>query len=173
MTISRKLYTGFGSILGILVLLFLVSFIASQHEHGARTSAASALTNLDKIGRARSLMMANRLGLRNFLLSGDPREEAKTVKGVSDLAVMLKSDKETATDDRLRSAFSSLETTEQTWLEDFCKPLIAKRHDVDAGHATVAELQIAYLQHSPGSLIGKDNLEIDELESQIQNPKLN
>jgi methyl-accepting chemotaxis protein len=167
MTIGRKLYIGFGSILGVLVLLFLVSFIASQHEHSARNSSASALSILDKIGRVRSQMMGNRLDLRNFLLSGDPREEAKTLKGVSDLAAMLKSDRETATEDRLRSAFSSLETTEQTWLEDFCKPLIAKRHDVDAGHATVAELQIAYLQHAPGSLIGKDNKEIDDLESEI------
>src|SRR5580704_5192392 len=120
MTISRKLYTGFGSILGILLLLFLVSFIASQHEHTARASAASALSNLDKIGRARSLMMANRLDLRNFLLSGDPREEAKTLKGVSDLQAMLRTDQESATDDRLRSAFSALESTEQTWVEDFC-----------------------------------------------------
>ena len=64
MGISRKLYTGFGSILGILLLLFLVSFIASQHEHTARNSAASALSNLDKIGRVRSQMMANRLDLR-------------------------------------------------------------------------------------------------------------
>ena len=30
MTISRKLYVGFGSILGILMLLFLISFFTSQ-----------------------------------------------------------------------------------------------------------------------------------------------
>nr|HEV7952470.1 methyl-accepting chemotaxis protein [Candidatus Acidoferrales bacterium] len=168
MGISRKLYTGFGSILGILILLFLVSFVASQHEHSARNSASSALSNLDKIGRVRFQMMVNRLDLRNFLLSGDPREEANTLKGVSDIQTMLRSDQETATDERLRSAFSGLESTEQTWLEDFCKPLIAKRHEVDSGHATVAELQIAYLQHAPGGFIGKDNKEIDDLESQIQ-----
>ncbi len=38
MTISRKLYTGFGSILGILVLLFVVSFTASHVEHNARNT---------------------------------------------------------------------------------------------------------------------------------------
>jgi len=40
MTIGRKLYTGFGSILGILILLFVVSFTASHIEHSARNTAA-------------------------------------------------------------------------------------------------------------------------------------
>jgi methyl-accepting chemotaxis protein len=168
MTISRKLYTGFGSILGILVLLFLVSFIASQHEHSARTSAAATLKNTEEIGLVRYQMMANRLDLRNYLLSGDPREEAKTFKGISDLQAMLRSNQETANDERLRSAFSSIETTEQTWVDDFCKPLLAKRHQVDAGQATVADLQIAYLQHAPGSFVGQDNKEIDDAAREIK-----
>jgi len=41
MTIGRKLYIGFGSILGILVLLFLIGFTASQREHSARNTGAS------------------------------------------------------------------------------------------------------------------------------------
>jgi len=41
MTIGRKLYTGFGSILGILILLFVVSFIASHIEHTRETPHAS------------------------------------------------------------------------------------------------------------------------------------
>jgi len=168
MGISRKLYTGFGSILGILVLLFLVSFIASQHEHSARTSAAAALKNTEEIGLVRYQMMVNRLGLRNYLLSGDPREEANTLKGINDLSTMLRANQETANDERLRSVFSSIENTEQTWVDDFCKPLIAKRHQVDAGQATVAELQIAYLQHAPGSFVGKDNKEIDDAEREIK-----
>jgi methyl-accepting chemotaxis protein len=168
MSISRKLYTGFGSVLGILILLFLVSFIASQHEHSARTSAAAALKSTEEIGLVRYKMMENRLFLRNYLLSGDPREEANTLKGISDLATMLRTNQETANDERLRSTFSSIETTEQTWAEDFCKPLIAKRHEVDAGKATVAELQIAYLQHAPGSFVGKDNKEIDDAEREIK-----
>jgi methyl-accepting chemotaxis protein len=168
MTISRKLYTGFGSILGILVLLFLVSFIASQHERSARTSAGLALRNTEEIESVRKQMLANRLSLRNYLLSGDPREEASTLKGINDLETMLRADQETANDDRLRSAFSSIETTELAWVDDFCKPLIAKRHQVDAGQATVAELQISYLQHAPGSFVGKDNKEIDDLERDIR-----
>src|SRR5579864_71605 len=168
MTISRKLYTGFGSILGILVLLFLVSFIASQHERSARTSSGVALRNTEAIEQVRYKMMENRLGLRNYLLSGDPREETNTLKGVNDLEAILRKDQEAANEDRLRSAFSSIETTEQAWAEDFCKPLIAKRHQVDAGQATVAELQIAYLQHAPGSFVGKDNKEIDDAAREIK-----
>jgi len=46
MTIGRKLYIGFGSILGILVLLFLIGFTASQREHSARNTGAFSLQTI-------------------------------------------------------------------------------------------------------------------------------
>src|SRR5471032_2301720 len=76
MTISRKLYTGFGSILGVLVLLFVVSFTASHIEHSARNTAADALQSIQNIERIRFQIMQGGLDLRNYLLSGDPRMES-------------------------------------------------------------------------------------------------
>ena len=52
MTIGRKLYTGFGSILGILILLFVVSFTASHIEHTARNTAAEALQSIQNIEKS-------------------------------------------------------------------------------------------------------------------------
>jgi methyl-accepting chemotaxis protein len=39
-----------------------------------------------------------------------------------------------------------VQQSEQSWLTEFADPLVSKRKDVDAGNATVAELQIFYLQ---------------------------
>jgi CHASE3 domain sensor protein len=75
MTISRKLYTGFGSILGILVLLFVVSYTASHIEHTARNTAADALRTIQSIEGIRYQLMQGGLDLRSYLLSGDPRME--------------------------------------------------------------------------------------------------
>src|SRR5258708_33859612 len=57
MTISRKLYIGFGSILGILVLLSLVSFTTSQREHSARNTGASSLQSIQIIEKIRYQVM--------------------------------------------------------------------------------------------------------------------
>src|ERR1700719_1278915 len=90
MTISRKLYVGFGSILGILVLLFLVSFFASQREHSARNTGASSLQSIQTIEKIRFQVMENGVSLRNYLLSGDPREETTEVHGIKTLAPILR-----------------------------------------------------------------------------------
>src|SRR5712692_8697531 len=82
MTIGKKLYVGFGSILGILVLLSLVSFTASQREHSARNTAAATLQSIQTIEKIRFQVMENGLDLRNYLLSGDPREESAEAAGV-------------------------------------------------------------------------------------------
>src|ERR1700680_1112055 len=115
MTISRKLYVGFGSILGILVLLFLISFTASQREHSARNTGAVALQTIQIIEKIRYQVMENGLSLRNFLLSGDPREEAAEASGIKTLATLLRDAQNKTNDDRLREAYSSIESNQQRW----------------------------------------------------------
>src|SRR3984893_17771854 len=168
MTISRKLYVGFGSILGILVLLFLVSFFASQREHSARNAGASALQSIQTIEKIRYQVMENGLSLRNYLLSGDPREESAEANGVKTLATLLREPQNKTTDARLREAYSSIESNQQSWEDDFSKPLIAKRHQVDAGQTTVSDLQIIYLQRPANNWVEKSVKEMDDAERGIQ-----
>jgi methyl-accepting chemotaxis protein len=168
MTISRKLYVGFGSILGILVLLFLVSFFASQREHTARSTSASALQSIQTIEKLRFQVMENGLSLRNYLLSGDPREESTEANGIKTLATILRDAQNKTTDERLREAYASIESNQQSWDDDFSKPLIAKRHQVDAGQTTVSDLQIVYLQRSTNTWVEKSGKEMDDAERGIQ-----
>jgi len=168
MTISRKLYIGFGSILGILVLLSLVSFTTSQREHSARNTAASSLQSIQIIEKIRYQVMENGLDLRNYLLSGDPREEAAESNGIRTLSNLLREAQNKTNDDRLREAFSTIESNQQSWEDDFSKPLIAKRHQVDAGQTTVSDLQIVYLQRSANNWVEKSVKEMDNAERGIQ-----
>ena len=145
MTISRKLYTGFGSILGILILLFVVSFTASHGEHNARNTGATALQSIQTIEKIRFQVMQGGLDLRNYLLSGDPRMESAKANDAKTLETMLREAREKAADDQLKDVYSAIESNQQSWEEEFAKPLIAKRHQVDAGQTTVSDLQIVYL----------------------------
>src|SRR6266403_3094624 len=137
MTISRKLYSGFGSILGILVLLSLVSFATSQREHSARNTGASSLQTIQIIEKIRYQVMENGLDLRNYLLSGDPRQEAAEANGMRTLASLMREAQNKTSDARVREAYSVIESNQRSWEDDFSKPLIEKRHQVDAGQTTV------------------------------------
>jgi len=151
MSIGRKLYTGFGSILGILVLLFVVSFTASHIEHSARNTASDALQTIQTIEKIRFQVMQGGLDLRNYLLSGDPRMETTKANDTKTLESTLRDARERATNEQLRDLYSSIESNQQSWDDEFATPLIAKRHQVDAGQTTVSDLQIIYLQRSTNS----------------------
>src|SRR3984893_13929813 len=147
MTIGKKLYLGFGAVLAIMLMLFMINIFTVRREYSARATVACTLSYVKAIESVRFQMMENRLYLGNYLLSGDLRDEDKANKGVNDLSALLEDVETKANDAGLRTAFVQVETGEHSWAEDFARPMIAKRHQVDAGDATVSDLQIFYLQH--------------------------
>src|SRR5437667_11417126 len=90
MTIGKKLYAGFGLILGILLILFLVNTAAVLKERSTRADTAAALDSVRAIELVRYQIMINRLDLDNFLLSGEPRDEDKVNHGMSEVTAALK-----------------------------------------------------------------------------------
>jgi methyl-accepting chemotaxis protein len=168
MTIGKKLYLGFGAILAIMLVLFVINLFTVRREYAARSNVAVTLSNVQIIETVRFRMMENRLFLGNYLLSGDLRDEDKTNKGFTDLATMLKESESRVSDQNLRSALSSVEENEQSWFENFAKQMIAKRHQVDAGDATVSDLQIYYLQHDPASWVNKSSGVLDDADRAVR-----
>src|SRR5208283_742308 len=69
--------------------------------------------------------------------------------------------------DFLRTALIQVESTEANWADNFAKPLLAKRHQVDSGDATVSDLQIFYLQKDPASWLAKSSAILDQANSDI------
>jgi methyl-accepting chemotaxis protein len=167
MTIGKRLYIGFGVILGILGLLFLVNIIAGFREQSARKDAKGALDNVSVIESVRYQIMLNRHNMDNFLLSGDPRDEEKVNKGFSDINDLIKRGEAQTTSDDVKTALIQVESTEASWADNFAKPLLAKRHQVDSGDATVSDLQIFYLQKDPASWLTKSSVVLDETRSKI------
>jgi methyl-accepting chemotaxis protein len=167
MSIGKKLYAGFGMVLAILVGLFLVNTFAALRERNARSDAAGALESVHTIETVRLQIMLNRLNLDNFLLSGDPRDEEKVNKGILDLSDALKRSESQGASDVLRTALIQVESTEASWSDNFAKPLLAKRHQVDSGDSTVSDLQIFYLQKDPASWLTKSSALLDQTTGQI------
>src|SRR5262249_18429706 len=56
-----------------------------------------------------------------------------------------------ANSEQQKSAVDTVEKNENTWMSEFAQPMLEKRKQVDAGNATVADLQIYYLQKDGAS----------------------
>ena len=167
MTIGKKLYAGFGLILVILAILFLVNIFTGYLEKSARNSASMALDSVRTVESVRYQIMLNRLNMNNFLLSGDPRDEDKVNKGLADMSDLIKRGEAQASNDAVHTALIQVESTEASWADNFAKPLIAKRHQVDSGDATVSDLQIFYLQKDPSSWLAKSSSVLDQSNEEI------
>jgi methyl-accepting chemotaxis protein len=153
MTIGKKLYLNFGIILSMVVVLFLVNLLAVQREHAAKAAATASLELADATNEVRFQMMQNRLYLSNYLLSGDTREVERMNEGLRTLVEKLQQGTALANSEQERTALTKVGQLEQAWGKEFAQPLIDKRKDVDSGNATVAELQIYYLQKDASSWV--------------------
>jgi methyl-accepting chemotaxis protein len=170
MTIGKKLYGNFGIILTMVVVLFLVNWFAVQREHAAKAAAAASLELANTTNAVRFQMMQNRLYLSNYLLSGDTREVDRMVEGLRTLNEKLEEGRALANSEQEKTALGRVQQLEQAWGKEFAQPLVDKRKDVDSGNATVAELQIYYLQKDASSWV-KNSTEALEL-ADVENRKL-
>jgi len=161
MTIGKKLYLNFGIILGMVVVLFLVNLLAVKREHDAKDAARASLELTDATNEVRFQMMQNRLYLSNYLLSGDTREVERMNEGMRTLAGKLQQGQTLANSEQERTALTKVDQLEQSWGKEFAQPLIEKRKDVDSGNATVAELQIYYLQKDASSWVKNSTEALD------------
>jgi methyl-accepting chemotaxis protein len=166
MTIGKKLYRNFGLVLAMVIVLFGINLIALQREHGAKAAAAQALQMAETTDKIRFQMMQNRLFLSNYLLSGDSREVDRMNEGIRNLNDKLQSGQTLANSDQQKSSLDKVQKTEQGWATDFAAPLMQKRKDVDSGNATVAELQIFYLQKDASSWVKNSNEFLDMVDQE-------
>ena len=79
-------------------------------------------------------------------------------EGIRQLTEKLEKAKSLATSEIRKDALDKVQQLEQNWAREFASPLVDKRKDVDSGNATVAELQIFYLQKDASTWV-KDSTE--------------
>src|ERR1700681_4049096 len=102
MTIHKKLYYGFGSVVAVMICLFVLNTAALLRERSARVARSAARENTSLVEMIRFEVMQNHLYLRSYLLSGDPSEEQNIVNGLSDLSALFQKDRRASGDEILR-----------------------------------------------------------------------
>src|SRR5512142_3309912 len=115
MTLGKKLYLNFGFILGMVLLLFLVNYLAVEREHSAKEAAAKSLKLAETTNTVRFQMMQNRLYLSNYLLSGDTREVDHMNEGLRILSEKLEQGGKMATSDQVKTSLAKVQQLEQSW----------------------------------------------------------
>jgi len=166
MNIRNKLYLNFGIILGTVLVLLAVNLLAVRREHETKAAAGRSIDMADATSAVRFQMMQNRLHLQNYLLSGDTRDVEKMKEGERQLNDALRRSRDLASSDQQRNELEKVQGLEQSWGADFATPLVDKRRAVDNGNATVAELQIFYLQKDPNSWVTRSSDVLDEVDRQ-------
>ena len=151
MTIGRKLYFGFGSIIAIIVILFIVNRVVVSRERAASGHASVALESVQSLEAVQSKMTQIQLALNRYLLTGDARQQTKLNVEIDNLANLFAKAKLKAPNEFLRDVLSQLEVAQRNWTEKFARPLVAARQRVDAGNSTVADLQVFFAEQDPTS----------------------
>jgi len=162
MTIRQRLDKGFRLVLAVVVIQFACAAIGLLIESRTKATMRNANDAAQATGDIRFQVMQNRVYLTNYLLSGDGRELTKLNDSTGKLADVTHGAAEHTSSQQLKDIFSRAGDGERDWFEHFASPLIEKRKQVDAGNATVAELQIFYLQQDPTSWNQKANANLDE-----------
>src|SRR5580698_3913683 len=164
MNIGKKLYLSFGIILGTVLLLLAINLIAVQREHETKAAAQRSIDMTEATSSVRFQMMQNRLHLQNYLLSGDTRDVEKMNDGERQLSDALRRSQELSNSAQQKSNLEKVQGLEQSWGTEFANPLVDKRRAVDSGNATVAELQIFYLQKDPNSWVSRSSDVLDDVD---------
>src|SRR5271155_2666196 len=164
MNIGKKLYISFGIILATVLVLLAINLGAVQREHETKAAAQRSIDMTEATSSVRFQMMQNRLHLQNYLLSGDTRDVEKMKDGERQLSDALRHSQDLANSTEQKSSLEKVQNLEQSWGGDFANPLVDKRRAVDSGNATVAELQIFYLQKDPNSWVSRSSDVLDDVD---------
>jgi methyl-accepting chemotaxis protein len=168
MTISKKLYLGFGSIVVVLVLLFVTNTTVLMQEQSASRNASAALEGVQALEGAQLKMMQVRLHLQDYLLTGDERQHDKMTREAGVLAELFNKGRMREQSDALREVLQRMEVNQRDWMDKFAAPLIAQRRRVEEGDATVADLQVFYAQTDPNAWTTASMLVVDQANAAIR-----
>src|SRR5438270_13702603 len=121
MTIAKKLYWGFGGMIGLVLILASVSQFGLWREQAAKRKTDRSFQVLRATSALQYLLSQNQIHLNNYLLSGDPGEAEKVVSGVSQLDDAIHSTQAKATAEE-RLPLERLNEAAHDWSEHFARP---------------------------------------------------
>src|SRR5260370_29997533 len=141
MSIGKKLYLGFGSILAIVLVMFGMNIVAAWHEQTTKKVYEDAIKTTQALARLDQARMDNGLRLRDFLLTGEMQTGDAITQGVNEIESSIKVAEESVSSlgsnkDKALQLLKDIRQTEKEWMQQFATPLMAKRREGDAGNGT-------------------------------------
>ncbi|HJX85785.1 MAG TPA: methyl-accepting chemotaxis protein [Candidatus Angelobacter sp.] len=173
MSIGKKLYLGFGSILAIVLVMFGMNIVAAWHEQTTKKVYEDAIKTTQALAKLDQARMDNGLRLRDFLLTGEMQTGDAITQGVNEIEGSIKAAEESVSslgnnkDEALR-LLTNLRQTEKDWMQQFAGPLMAKRREGDAGNGTATDLQNAYMRADPATWMKREEAPIAQLSKMME-----
>jgi methyl-accepting chemotaxis protein len=170
MNIGQRLKRGFGLVGGLLLLLFLVNFVAMISQRSSAGKTTTLFQQQRVTAQVGFQMMQNRQSLGNYLLSGNTKEAEQVALGYQALARNI-DDAIAALDPEdhkeIRASLSKLKEAEAVWMQSFANPVIDKRKQVDEGNIKVDEFNLYYMTKEAdaidaGGWLKKSRVPLDE-----------
>src|SRR5581483_5201578 len=134
MTIRNKLFLGFGSLLGLVLLLFLINISSVWNQAGTRNSMKKATDSSISIEKLRYQMAENLSNLNKYLLSGNVKDLNAFESGRAQFGGLLKQASINSVSTEQTNALNDVKTDEQAWYDQVAAPRIKERKDVVAGN---------------------------------------
>jgi len=147
-------------------MLLAINLYGVHREHETKAAAQRSIDMTEATASVRFQMMQNRLHLQNYLLSGDTREVEQMNEGERHLIEAVHHAQELSNSIEQRNSLEKVRGLEQAWANEFANTLVDKRRAVDSGNATVAELQIFYLQKDPNSWVSRSSEVLEEVDGE-------
>src|SRR5260370_24563086 len=123
MSIGKKLYFGFGSILAIVLVMFGMNIFAALHEQTTKNVYEDAIKTAQAMAKLDRARMDNGLRLRDFLLNGDlqnggQRPSDAITQGVTEIENSLKAAEQSVSSmgnnkDKVRQLLADVRETEK------------------------------------------------------------
>ena len=149
MTIGKKLYWGFGLVLGLVVVVSLITLSVMGYERVSVQRMQTLFNAQRTTSEISTRMMENHQKMDYYLLSGIPQALVEVQKGQAELESKLSNLISATTDADVKDNLKRVLETEKRWKVEFVDPLIEKRKQVDAGNMTVDQLQLFYFGLQP------------------------
>src|SRR5262245_24118681 len=120
MTIGKRLQIGFGVMVALFALIFVVNFIAMTAASSAQNKTAHLSEHQRATAEIGFKMMQNRQFLGNYLLSGDTREADHMNEGVQKLQRKLQdtvNEMDSSDQAAVKAALAKLKDAEAAWAQ--------------------------------------------------------
>ena len=149
MTIGKKLYWGFGLVLGLVTLVSLITLSVMGYERVSVQKMESLFDVQRTTSEVSTRVMENHQKMDFYVLSGIPGALVEVQKGQAELEGKLTNLIASANDKDVKESLQRVLDTERKWKTEFVDPLVEKRKQVDAGNITVDQLNVFYFNLNP------------------------